>query len=116
MVSLFFIYLFHLINTLRDACVPYTDAIGWTQSLGLPTKAAWHPWTYTSVGGNANQVAGYATVYDVTKVSTTVPKIVGANGNSFTFVTVRGGRHEVPTTAPGQAFDLIKRLFANTGF
>ncbi len=48
-----------------DACVPYTDGEGWTEGMGYPVKDAWHHWTYTSEAGYANQVAGYATEYDV---------------------------------------------------
>ncbi len=35
---------------------------------------------------------------------------------SFAFVTVKGGRHEVPETAPGQAFELLTRLIDGTPF
>ena len=35
--------------------------------MGFPVKDAWHHWTYTSAAGYANQVAGYATEYDVSK-------------------------------------------------
>lgn len=61
-------------------------------------------------------VAGYATVYDASGVTTTDSSILGAYGNSFTFVTVKGGRHEVPETAPAQALDMLSRLLGNTGF
>jgi hypothetical protein len=33
--------------------------------MGYPVKDAWHHWTYTSEAGYKNQVAGYATAYDV---------------------------------------------------
>lgn len=33
--------------------------------MGYKEKNGWHHWTYTSAEGNADQVAGYATVYDV---------------------------------------------------
>lgn len=83
-----------------DSCVPYTDNEHWTQGMGLPLKKQWHPWTYTSVLGHANQVAGYATQYDVT----------GLGGGSFEFITVKGGRHEVPETAPAQALEMVTRM------
>lgn len=89
-----------------DACVPYTDGEGWTEGMGLPVSNSWHPWTYTSTAGNANQVAGYATAYDVSSLG----------AGSFEFVTVKGGRHEVPETAPAQAFELLTRLIDNTAF
>ena len=59
--------------------------------------APWHAWTY-----NGDQVAGYATTY---KTPT-----------NFSFVTVRGGRHEVPETAPAQAAELLRRLIAGEAF
>lgn len=89
-----------------DACVPYTDGQGWTEGMGYSVSKAWHPWTYTSTAGNANQVAGYATAYDVSALGK----------GSFEFVTVRGGRHEVPETAPGQAFELLSRLVNGVAF
>jgi hypothetical protein len=89
-----------------DACVPYTDGEGWTGGMGLPVSSSWHPWTYTSIAGNANQVAGYATAYDVSALGS----------GSFEFVTVKGGRHEVPESAPAQAFELLTRLIEGTKF
>ena len=95
-----------------DACVPFTDNQGWTSGmasgLGLPTKAEWHPWKYTSDNGAENQVAGYAVSYDVSKV--------GEGKGTFEFITVKGGRHEVPETAPAQAFEMISRLTAGKEF
>jgi len=51
-------------------------------------------------------VAGYATGYDVSALGS----------GSFEFVTVKGGRHEVPESAPGQALELLSRLVAGTAF
>ena len=36
--------------------------------------------------------------------------------NDFTFITVRGGRHEVPETAPDKALAMLQRLVTGTGF
>ena len=80
-----------------DACVPYTDNEAWTEGMGYAVDAPWHAWTY-----NGDQVAGYATTY---KTPT-----------NFSFVTVRGGRHEVPETAPAQAAELLRRLIAGEAF
>ena len=33
--------------------------------MGYPVKDSWHHWTYTSTSGVENQVAGYATNYEV---------------------------------------------------
>jgi Serine carboxypeptidase len=82
-----------------DACVPYTDGYAWTESLGLPVKSAWHAWKFTSPDGAADQVAGYATVYDT-----------GVTTGTFAFVTIKGGRHEVPISAPGQALEMLSRV------
>lgn len=89
-----------------DACVPYTDNEAWTEGMGYTVKNSWHSWTYTSTEGNENQVAGYAVNYDVSALGS----------GSFEFVTVKGGRHEVPESAPGQAFELINRLINGKQF
>ena len=65
--------------------------------MGYAVASPWHPWLYK----NGTQVAGYATRYAV---------------NNFTFVTVKGGRHEVPETAPEQALELIRRLVRRENF
>ena len=88
-----------------DACVPYTDNEGWTESMGLPVKSSWHPWTYTSTSGNENQVAGYAVEYEVSN-----------DVGSFEFITVKGGRHEVPETSPAQALEMLDHMFNNARF
>lgn len=95
-----------------DACVPFTDNEGWTENMGFPVKTAWHPWTYTSTDGNENQVAGYAVEYDTNSGKTDDDAVKG----SFEFITVRGGRHEVPETSPAQALNMLERLIANERF
>ena len=79
-----------------DACVPHTDAEAWTESLGLAVEKPWHPWLYR----NGTQVAGYAINY----------------AKNFTFITVKGGRHEVPETAPEQALEMVRRLISGVEF
>lgn len=88
-----------------DACVPWTDAFGWTKKLGFERTKAWHPWTYTPKDGLGPQVAGYAIDYKTPE-----------KGNRFVVTTVKGGRHEVPETAPEQAFEMIRRLIENETF
>lgn len=78
-----------------DACVPYTDNEAWTEGMGYAVKTPWHPWTY-----KGDQVAGYATSYE----------------NGFTFVTVKGARHEVPETAPEAGLELFRRIVTQSGF
>ena len=35
---------------------------------------------------------------------------------SFEFITIKGGRHEVPETAPGQAMEMLNRLVKDQAF
>lgn len=90
-----------------DACVPYTDNEGWTEGMGFPTKNPWHKWDYTSTSGADHQVGGYAVSYDVTSL--------GSN-HLFEFITVRGGRHEVPESAPAQGLEMLNRIITSTPF
>merc|ERR1712100_142069 len=89
-----------------DACVPYTDNEAWTENMGYPVSDSWHHWTYTSTAGNTNQVAGYAVNYDVSSLGS----------GSFQFITVKGGRHEVPESAPAQAMEILSRLVNGKSF
>jgi len=90
-----------------DACVPYTDNEAWTENMGFPTRNPWHKWDYTSVNGVENQVGGYAVSYDVSSL--------GSN-HLFEFITVRGGRHEVPESAPAQGLEMLRRIISSTPF
>jgi hypothetical protein len=85
-----------------DACVPYTDNEAWTEGMGLPVADDWHPWFYKDSAGGGQQVGGYATRY--------------SGPNNFTFITVKGGRHEVPETAPQQASEMLRRLISHENF
>jgi len=86
-----------------DACVPYTDNEEWTSGMGYPIANAWHAWYFTDPSlKQPRQVAGYATVY--------------RTDYNFTFITVKGGRHEVPETAPRQAYEMIHRLLVGKAF
>ena len=79
--------------------MPYTDNQAWTEGMGFEVAAPWHPWTYN--GTQPGQVGGYATRY---------------SANDFTFITIKGGRHEVPETAPRQALEMLRRLLAGESF
>lgn len=87
-----------------DACVPYTDNEAWTSGMGYPVSGdPWHPWYFYDASiKQPKQVAGYATVYQTTF--------------GFTFITIKGGRHEVPETAPRQAYEMISRLLKGSSF
>ena len=82
-----------------DVCVPYTDNEAWTLSMGYNISHPWHSWV-SDVNGYRS-VGGYATTFEVP-------------GPSFQFTTVRGGRHEVPETAPERAFTMMTNFFAAT--
>ena len=91
-----------IFNGDADVCVPYTDNEAWTAKMGFPVRKEWHPWEYYSneLGGSGRQVGGYATEYDVS----------GHGKGSFTFLTVKGGRHEVPESSPAQAMEMLWRI------
>jgi cathepsin A (carboxypeptidase C)/serine carboxypeptidase-like clade 1 len=74
--------------------------------MGFPVKSAWHAWKYTSLSGAVDQVAGYATSYDVSALG----------GGSFEFVTIKGGRHEAPESAPAQSLEMLTRALDGTPF
>jgi cathepsin A (carboxypeptidase C)/serine carboxypeptidase-like clade 1 len=72
--------------------------------MGYGEKEAWHPWLFIDLDEYGQQVGGYAINYKV------------PNGGNFTFLTVRGGRHEVPETAPKRAFEMFSRLIDGESF
>eukprot|EP00511_Aplanochytrium_stocchinoi_P011702 CAMPEP_0204875236 /NCGR_PEP_ID=MMETSP1348-20121228/45431_1 /ASSEMBLY_ACC=CAM_ASM_000700 /TAXON_ID=215587 /ORGANISM="Aplanochytrium stocchinoi, Strain GSBS06" /LENGTH=350 /DNA_ID=CAMNT_0052031565 /DNA_START=42 /DNA_END=1094 /DNA_ORIENTATION=- len=82
-----------------DSCVPYTDNEAWTSSMGFKVKKPWHPWLY-----GKGQVGGYSTIYST------------EGKYDFTFITIRGGRHEVPETSPAKAYEMIRRLLDDQPF
>ena len=86
-----------------DACVPWTDNHAWTKGMGYKEDDAWHPWMFNNLDSYGNQVGGYAINYVV-------------ENSNFTFLTIRGGRHEVPETAPKRAFEMFSRLVESKGF
>jgi len=89
-----------------DACVPYTGNEAWTRGMGFPVKHEWHSWDYPSSRDNGKQLAGYATEYDVS-----------AQGKgSFSFITIRGARHEVPESSPAQAYEMLRRVLHKQSF
>ena len=85
-----------------DSVVPYTDNEKWTKDMGYDVAEGWHPWFYNGSDDIGTQVGGYATRYN-TKFN-------------FTFITVRGGRHEVPETAPVSSFEMFRRFLNGIGF
>eukprot|EP00051_Salpingoeca_urceolata_P027094 m.480013 g.480013 ORF g.480013 m.480013 type:complete len:468 (-) comp21667_c0_seq1:66-1469(-) len=88
-----------------DACVPFVGSEKWTRELGFPVKDAWRPWLAPSVDKpkEAHLKAGYVTTYDT------------GSGN-FTFLTVNGAGHMVPTYRPPQALAMVTRFLANSPY
>lgn len=86
-----------------DACVPYYASETWTRELGFTEIEAWRPWTAGSMDApNDSSIrAGYVITY------ATRP------GHNFTFATVAGAGHMVPTHKPPQALALLRRFLAN---
>ena len=98
-----------------DAKVPYTDNYKWTKDMGFEIVEDWHQWFYKNSILQDNlmsinnvkqrdeveeQVGGYAIRY----------------AHNFTFITVRGGAHEVPATAPASSFEMLRRFLKGIDF
>jgi len=79
-----------------DACVPTWGTVDWIDSLKLPVQKEWRQWTapLTNAPGAPAQRAGYVKNYAI---------------NNFTFATVQGAGHLVPTYKPNFALELISR-------
>jgi carboxypeptidase C (cathepsin A) len=82
-----------------DACVPYYGTEEWTQGLGFPVTEDWRPWTSQFTTGYSG-TAGYVTKFT----------------NDFTFLTIKGAGHMVPTYKPVPALTFISRWLAGQPF
>ena len=104
-----------------------------TQGMGFTAKDAWHPWTFNDLDAYGTQVGGYAVNYHLgkgdekgegdegdveggAKGGAEVAEKGAGGALGFSFVTIRGGRHEVPETAPKRAFEMFSRLVAGETF
>merc|ERR1712086_218560 len=67
-----------------DACVPTWGTVDWIDSLNLTVTKAWRPWKSAYLDGTSKQRAGYVKEY----------------ADNFTFATVQGAGHLVPTYKP----------------
>jgi hypothetical protein len=85
-----------------DGCVPMTDNEAWTSGMGYPEAAggSWHPWMLD------DQVAGYATNYDVSSLGS----------GSFQFITVHGSGHMVPQYQPARAYAMLTKYLSGKPF
>jgi len=83
-----------------DACVPTWGTVDWIDSLELPVEKEWRQWLspLTDDAGATAQRAGYVKNYAV---------------NNFTFATVQGAGHLVPTYKPKFALTLISKWLKN---
>jgi hypothetical protein len=85
-----------------DSCVPMPGTQACVDSLGLTRNGAdWDRWFLTDAGG-AQQVAGYARVYDSPKLPT--------GGRLFAYATVKDAGHMVPTFKPAEALALFTKF------
>lgn len=85
-----------------DACVPYWGTEEWTRELGYDVKSPWHAWHSEHLNRKGLQRAGYAIEYDTP--------------TNFSFVTIQGSGHLVPTYKPHFALTMIKNFLQNKAF
>ena len=89
-----------------DACVPYYASETWTRELGFEETAPWRPWTAGSMDAPDDDSirAGYVITYNTR---------TDGGVHNFTYATVAGAGHMVPTHKPPQALALLRRFLAN---
>jgi len=79
-----------------DGGVPFNGGEEWTTQLGYPVLEEWKPWTLDA----KESMAGYVQIFN-------------ANGNNFTYVTVRGAGHMVPQYKPEEALKMFATFLYN---
>lgn len=82
-----------------DAQIPHSGTEEWTRGLGYPVKPNtmyYSPWSLAN-----GQVAGRMIHYDV------------GDGKEFTYATVAGAGHMVPTFKPLEGFELFRRFISD---
>ena len=75
-----------------DGQLPHTGTEAWTSGLGLAKVRSWRPW----LGGASNSVQGYSVQY----------------AHNFTYCTVKGAGHMVPTFMPAASLQMFERFLA----
>jgi len=80
-----------------DACVPYYGTEEWTTGLNQTITKDWHSWT-TTFNSNYSGVGGYVVNF----------------APDFTFLTIKGAGHMVPTYKPLPALTFFQRWLAGT--
>merc|ERR1719198_2020973 len=76
-----------------DAQLPHTATERWTAALGFQETEPWQPWSVRKA-----YVGGYVTRYE----------------HNFTYATVKGAGHMVPTFRPESSREMVQR-FIETG-
>ena len=89
-----------LVPSRIQKCVPLTDTlyvpISACRDLGLNTVKPWAPWSAPDQSGEP-AVLGYSTHYEY----------------NFTYATVKGAGHMVPTFRPRAALVMVDRFLTN---
>ena len=99
-----------------DACVPYTDNVRWTEDMGYELEEDWHQWFYSNEISQHNLTTYNDPVYNQNAVMEQVGGYATNYANNFTFITIRGGRHEVPETAPASSYEMVWRFLNGIAF
>ena len=76
--------------------MPTWGTVDCIDSLNLTVKTPWKPWASQHLDGTSKQRAGYVKEY----------------GYNFTFATVQGAGHLVPTYKPHFALTMISKWLA----
>lgn len=85
-----------------DACVPYWGTEEWTRELGYPVRRGWRQWHAQHLARPGLQRAGYAISYDTP--------------TNFTFVTIQGAGHLVPTYKPHFSLTMFTNFITGSEF
>ena len=107
-----------------DAQIPHTATEAWTSQLGVPLKAGgeWRPWSQPDDSGDpavlgctlllfAQLVAGCTLCtleFSLRAVSTNLADTT-RYAHNFTYATVKGAGHMVPTFRPAAALEMLRR-------
>jgi len=83
-----------------DACVPFVGTETWTRELGFEVKDGWKPWLAQHMTRPGVQRAGYRIKYETPQ------------GGQFTFATVQGAGHMVPTYKPHFALTMLQNFLS----
>ena len=99
-----------------DACVPYTDNMKWTKEMGFDVVEDWHQWFYSNSLTQENTIASNHPTYNMDAVREQVGGYATRYAHNFTFITIRGGRHEVPESAPVSSYEMLRRFLNGIDF